>query len=128
MIAEEAFPVINHIMKPYPMRSLTKEKQIFNYRLRLVRRIVENAFGILSSRFQVPRFPIRLHPDKADTIILSTCLLYNSLRKDRSIIQHDITYLTIDLHNFIHKIILYITFHFVISQHPRYLHIYKTDL
>ena len=99
LVADEAFPLTNHIMKPYPMRSLTKERQIFNYRLSRARRIVENAFGILSSRFQVMRSPIRLHPDKVDKIILTTCLLHNFLRKDRSIIQHDITYPTIDLHN-----------------------------
>ena len=60
--------------------------------------------------------PLRLHPDKADKIILTTCLLQKNLRKDRSIIQHDITYSTIDLHSFLY-IKLYYILHFILPSH-----------
>ena len=39
-------------MKPFSLRGLTKEERIFNYSLSRDRRIVENAFGIMSNRFQ----------------------------------------------------------------------------
>ncbi|XP_015375183.1 PREDICTED: uncharacterized protein LOC107169813 [Diuraphis noxia] len=71
-VADEAFP-----MKPYARRNLTKEQKIFNYRLSRARRIVENAFGILTSRFRVYEKPISLIPEKVDSIVNATCALHN---------------------------------------------------
>lgn len=39
-------------MKPLGQRS-SKEEKVFNYRLSRARRVLENAFGILSNRFQI---------------------------------------------------------------------------
>uniref|UniRef100_A0A1X7TWB2 DDE Tnp4 domain-containing protein n=1 Tax=Amphimedon queenslandica TaxID=400682 RepID=A0A1X7TWB2_AMPQE len=80
IVADEAFPLKTYIQKPYAQIGLTKEKRIFNYCLSRARRIVENAFGILANRFQVFMTPIRLSPDKAETIVLACCSLHNFLR------------------------------------------------
>jgi len=66
---------------------LTKEQAIFNYRLSWARRIVENVFGILNSRFGVFQRAIQVDPDKAKKIVLACCYLHNSLRKSTSYIQ-----------------------------------------
>lgn len=79
-VADEAFPMKPYLMKPYARRNLTKEQKIFNYRLSRARRIVENAFGILTSRFRVYEKPISLIPEKVDSIVNATCALHNWLR------------------------------------------------
>lgn len=79
-VADDAFPLTTQLMKPYSRRQLTKEQRIFNYRLSRARRIVENAFGIMTSRFQIYMKPISLAPDKVEAIVKSTCALHNWLR------------------------------------------------
>jgi len=67
-------------MKPYATTPTHKEK-IFNYRLSRARRIVENAFGILATRFRVFLNTINMSPDKVDIITMAACSLHNWLRK-----------------------------------------------
>lgn len=60
------------------------KERIFNYRLRRARRVVENAFGILSAIFSVFRKPILLEPNKATKVVLAAVYLYNYIRKNTS--------------------------------------------
>lgn len=56
--APVSFPLSNYLMKPYSgIYDKSSPQRIFNYRLR---RVVENAFGIISSVFQVLRKPMLL--------------------------------------------------------------------
>ncbi|XP_008180145.1 uncharacterized protein LOC103311933 [Acyrthosiphon pisum] len=80
LVGDDAFPLMNNLMKPFSRRNLTKEQAIFNYRLSRARRIVENAFGILSSRFQILLKEINLCPEKATLIVLTCTHLHNYLR------------------------------------------------
>ena len=79
-VAYDAFPLRPCIMKPYSQRGLNDKKRIFNYRLSRARRIVENAFGILASRFRIFLQPISLEPKKVESTVLAAATLHNFLR------------------------------------------------
>lgn len=79
IVADDAFPLSNHIIKPYAMRNLTKEQRVFTYRLSRACRVVENAFGILASRFRIFLTPISLSPENTEKVVLASCALHNYL-------------------------------------------------
>jgi len=80
LAGDDAFPLEENIMKPYSQRKLTEEKRIFNYRLSRGRRISENVFGILSSRFRVFMSVLCVKPESAVSIVLASIALHNFLR------------------------------------------------
>ena len=67
-------------MKPYGRRMLTREERIANYRLSRGRRVVENAFGILVSRFRMMLTTIELPPAIVREVVLTCVVLHNILR------------------------------------------------
>lgn len=80
IVADDAFPLKREIMKPYQGTNLSHEQIIYNYKLSRARRVSENAFGILVSRFQIYRQPIRTYPDSVNKIVLATLALHNYLQ------------------------------------------------
>ncbi|XP_064109031.1 uncharacterized protein LOC135217239 [Macrobrachium nipponense] len=81
-LADDAFPLQRHIMKPYPYQEQTTSERIFSYRLSRGRRTVENGFGMLANRFRVFFAPINLAPEKVGIMVLACTALHNFLRKD----------------------------------------------
>lgn len=50
-VGDEAFPLRPDLMRPYSKKGIkSNTERIYNYRLSRARRIIENSFGILSSR------------------------------------------------------------------------------
>ncbi|XP_064111469.1 uncharacterized protein LOC135218961 [Macrobrachium nipponense] len=80
-IADDAFPLLDNLMKLFAHSNLTKSQAIYNYRLSRGRRIVENVFGIMSARFRVLLSTIIVSPAKASIIVMACCYLHNYLRK-----------------------------------------------
>lgn len=80
--ADNAFSLEENIMKPYSgVHAKGSVKRIYNYRLSRGRRVVENAFGIISAIFRVLRKPMLLQPEVAQLVVLSIIHLHNHLRK-----------------------------------------------
>jgi hypothetical protein len=85
ILSDKAFALNEYTMKPFEGNPENGSKErIFNYRLSRARRVVENAFGILSAIFRVFRKPILLEPNKATKVVLAAIYLYNYIRKNTS--------------------------------------------
>lgn len=78
-LGDEAFPILENLLKPYPRNQSLhdKSKAIFNYRLSRARRIVENAFGLLTQNFRIFLTPIHTNPDIIEDLITTACILHN---------------------------------------------------
>lgn len=83
-IGDEAFPLMDNLMKPYGKHNSGHDEHIFNYRLSRARRVVENAFGILATRFRVFLQPLNINVDNVDAVVMASCVLHNFLRKKSS--------------------------------------------
>ena len=80
-IGDGAFPLKDTLQRPYPGKNLPEKLRIYNYHLSRARRVVENAFGILSSRWRFLRSPIQTQPEKAAKSVLAAIALHNWLQK-----------------------------------------------
>ena len=69
-------------MKPYPNHNIQLDQQIFNYRLSRARRIIENTFGIATTRFQIFRRPIIAKQEKFILVTKAVVALHNNLMRN----------------------------------------------
>lgn len=87
LVAENAFPLKPYMMKPYGGNHLTFEQKNFNYRLLRARRIIENAFGILVSRYRIFEKLLPFFPNKVEKIVKACCAMHNWARKTKVPVQ-----------------------------------------
>ena len=80
IIADAAFALSPQLMKPFPDRGIDNSKVVFNYRLSRARRVVENAFGILASRFGMYQRTMEQQPPQLKKFVLASLALHNFLR------------------------------------------------
>lgn len=79
-VADDAFPLGRHLLKPYGLTSIGYNERIFNYRLSRARRISENVFGILVSRFRLFLGCMHMKVETSRRVILAAVTLHNLLR------------------------------------------------
>ncbi|XP_023727161.1 uncharacterized protein LOC111875283 [Cryptotermes secundus] len=82
IVGDPAFPLKKYLMRPFPGLQVENriERRIFNYRLSRTRRVVENAFGILTQKFRIYNRRLKLAPKYAEKVVLATCILHNFIR------------------------------------------------
>lgn len=98
LVGDNAFPLKEYLLKPFPGNRLTLKQKIFNYRLSRARRIVENGFGILAARFRVFEKPMPYSPEKVVKIVKACCALHNWLRQTK--LQNKQYEYTVDKENY----------------------------
>ncbi|XP_073425099.1 WD repeat-containing protein 76 isoform X1 [Dendrobates tinctorius] len=81
MVSNEAFPLMTHLLRPYPQMGLDARRRVFNYRLSRARRYVECAFGIMTNQWRIFHTVIQLGTDTVDPVIKACCVLHNYARE-----------------------------------------------
>ena len=81
IVGDWAFPLTEHLQRPYCRRNMEEREMVFNYRLSRARRVSENAFGVMSNRFRCLLGNMQLDPDVATDVVLACCVLHNFLRR-----------------------------------------------
>lgn len=84
-VGDDAFPLKTYLVKPYPRGAIQFPEMIANYRISRARRIVENAFGIATSRFRLFRRAITADVEVAVEATKSIIALHNYLMADMSL-------------------------------------------
>lgn len=81
LMADEAFALSRHLLRPYSKHNLNNKKRIFNYRLSRARRYIECTFGILISKWCIFHSALQLKLTNAEGVIQAWCVLHNIIRE-----------------------------------------------
>lgn len=76
-VADDAFPLKENIMKPFPHRQLTHDKEVFNNRLSRARNCVEGSFGRIAMMWRLLLRPMDVQPNIAADIVKAITVLHN---------------------------------------------------
>jgi len=69
IVADEAFGMLENLMRTYGGKLLSYEKKFFNYRLTLARRYIECTFGIISNKWRILHRPLDVDINFAEYIL-----------------------------------------------------------
>ncbi|CAK1600108.1 unnamed protein product [Parnassius mnemosyne] len=81
LIGDQAFALSSYMMRPYPEAQARyyRRKEKFNSILGSASRVVENAFGILSSKWYIFHRPMETKVTTSITVVKAACVLHNFL-------------------------------------------------
>lgn len=91
IVGDEAFLLKPYLFRLYRKTSLNgnESNKIFNYWLSKARRVVGNAFRILTARWRVLRTSMQVQSSMVDSIVLASCCLHNMLCQNNDV-EHDL--------------------------------------
>ena len=81
LLGDEIFPLKNWLMRAFPGPLNSEDVKVYNYRHSRGRRTIENAFGILCSRWRIFQKPIRSTVENAESYVMACLALHNYLRQ-----------------------------------------------
>lgn len=88
MLADEAYPLLPHLMTPYKRKTLNSRKRNFNNRLSRARKTVECGFGILYAKWRILTKEMETDVPLTEMIIKCVCLLNNTIIEREGIDRH----------------------------------------
>ena len=80
ILGDDIFPLKPWLMWPYSSRSMDLKEMVFNYRISRGRSVVENAFGMLTSRFRIFQRPLQQEVPVVSRVVMACLVLCNLLR------------------------------------------------
>lgn len=91
-LGNDGFVLRPYILRPFPkVKALQNEKRfMFNNHLKHLRFIVDNAFGMLSQKWNIIQRPIESDVDTAINIVKSVCCLHNYILEKEEISSNDL--------------------------------------
>lgn len=93
IIADDAYPLLPYLIKPFNGNNISEKQHNYNKRLSRTRRVVEHAFGIITSKWRILKTDIECNVDLAAVIVKAICLLHN-LIIDREGLTHILSTVT----------------------------------
>jgi hypothetical protein len=91
-LGDEAFPLSEYLMRPFPRSQLQEgeENDTFNYRLSRARMVVECSFGSIVSKFRILGKAIETKVENAVHIVKAIMLLHNIIIDFEGVSEFDI--------------------------------------
>nr|CAI5829818.1 unnamed protein product [Callosobruchus analis] len=91
-LGDEAFPLTEYLMRPFPRGQLQEgeENDMFNYRLCRARMVVECSFGAIASKFRILQKAIETNVENAVHIVKAITLLHNIIKDLEGISDMDL--------------------------------------
>ena len=77
---DNAFPLKLWLMMPYSSHTMDLKEMVFNYRIRQGKIVLENAFGMLTSRFRIFQSPLQQELPVVNRVVMACLVLHNLLR------------------------------------------------
>lgn len=87
-LADDAYPLLQNVMKPYNRESLLPDEEMYNKRHSRARKSIECAFGILYSKWRIFSKAIEAQENTADNIVKCCCVLQNTIIDQEGVEHH----------------------------------------
>lgn len=79
LVGDEAYPLLDTLLRPYSRRDCSLENEYFNSRLYRARKCIECAFGIITTKWRLLWKPIQTGPAFAEHLVKAICVLHNTI-------------------------------------------------
>ena len=81
LLGDEIFPLKKWLMRQYPGLNADEEERVYNYRHSKGCRVIENAFGMLTSRWRIFQKSIRATVSNVEKYTMACLAVHNYLRQ-----------------------------------------------